>query len=70
MISYDVYTEGLKEYGIDFETSEMAQRAYEDAIDNMGRCDGIYNAVLEDDRLYIVCDNGTLHDFIRNYEEV
>lgn len=62
--TYDVWTSGMKEYRIEFEDVEDAERAYEIAEIWNDNYRGVYEPWLEDTELYIVCRNDTLHRFI------
>lgn len=62
--TYDVWTSGMKEYRIEFEDVEDAERAYEIAEIWNDDYRGVYEPWLEDTELYIVCRNDTLHRFL------
>lgn len=63
-----VYTSGIKEYCIEFDSVDDAESAY--VIAETWRDDyrGIYEPYIGDQELYIACTNDTLHDFLRTIE--
>ena len=61
---YRVFSKGMKEYIIEFEDSEDAERAYEVAEIWHSDFRGVYEPWLGDKELYIVCRNDTLHRFM------
>lgn len=62
--TYDVWTSGMKEYRIEFEDVEDAERACEIAEIWNDDYRGVYEPWLGDTELYIVCRNDTLHRFL------
>ena len=65
---YYVWTGGMKEYRIQFETVNDAEYAYDKACSWRDMYLGIYEPWLGDEEIYIVCRNETLHKFVEELE--
>lgn len=66
--TYDVWTSGMKEYRLEFDTVDDAEKAYDIAEIWRDDCRGVYEPWLGDQELYIVCRNDTLHRFMECLE--
>ena len=66
---YWVYTEGMKEYCIEFDSVRDAEKAYDLAEIWNDDYRGVYEPWLGDQELYIVCRNDTLQRFLETIEK-